>query len=163
MLKCIYREEKANGAHGEIGMPSFRSYLEICKCYHAIPFIETKTMDIPDVVNEALEYFNLDEFIISSTQLSHLLLAKSISRDIFVHHIFSNQLMLNDLTRFGNCGISYNISDYQNCPVNLIQRTHDAGAKVCLRAADTVDAVKDMISMGLDYIPTNCISPKDMV
>ena len=33
----------------------------------------------------------------------------------------------------------------------------EAGVKVCLRAADSVEAVRHMLSLGLDYLPSNCM------
>ena len=40
-------------------------------------------------------------------------------------------------------------------PEGLIGRTHAMGLRVCLRAGDTPEAVRRMLAMELDYIPSN--------
>ena len=36
-----------------------------------------------------------------------------------------------------------------------VRRAKEAGLRVCLRAGDTEEAVRRMLELGLDYIPTN--------
>ena len=54
-------------------------------------------------------------------------------------------------------GLSYNYKDLTAVPDGLIEKTHKAGVRVCLRAGDTRETVLKMLAMGLDYIPTNVI------
>ena len=156
-----FRAEKSNGCSNCGCMPTFDEYLQICKRYGSIPFIETKTADISDVLEAAASYFAEDEFLISSSRFSHLEAVREITDKVFVHHIFSDELKMLRLSELGNSGLSYNYPDYTKCPRQLLERTHAAGVKICLRAGDTQRAVLDMIEMGLDYIPTNVISSVD--
>lgn len=139
-------------------MPTFREYLSVCKEYGCIPFIETKTEDIREVLDSACEFFSEDEFIVSSIIYSHLQTVRKLSEKIFIHHIFSNMDKAMALATLGHCGISFNYTDYHAFPRELLERAHGLGVQVCLRAGDTPQAVRDMIQMGLDYIPTNCVA-----
>lgn len=94
----------------------------------------------------------------SSTQFSHLEIVRKITDNVFIHHIFSDKEKMCKLAKMGNSGLSYNYPKYQECPKSLIEATHRAGVQLCLRAGDTHHAVRDMIALGLDYIPTNQIS-----
>ena len=70
-------------------IPTFREYLEICRAYGALPFIETKTDDVEEVINLACEFFPEKDVIISSASLVHLEKAKEICSDVFcASHIF---------------------------------------------------------------------------
>ena len=51
----------------ELMIPTFREYLEICRAYGALPFIETKTDDVEEVINLACEFFPEKDVIISNT------------------------------------------------------------------------------------------------
>ena len=139
-------------------MPTFREYLAICKRYGAVPFIETKTEDIAAVLEEACRYFEEKDVVISSFCEEHLLMARQISEKVFLHHIFSTPDTMRRLGQLGYCGVSYNYPVYKDFPQALLRETHDAGVLLCLRAGDTPQAVREMIRMGLDYIPTNCMT-----
>lgn len=143
-------------------MPTFDEYLSICRKYRAIPFIETKSDDIPDVIEAACRYFREEEIVISSGNEMHLMQTRSISDKIFIHHIFSDGEAVKRLSFMGYCGVSFNYPDYRAFPTNLLEEAHRVGVRVCLRAGDSVQAVGDMVAMGLDYIPTNCITPQMM-
>jgi len=143
-------------------MPLFEEYLQICKQYGAIPFIETKTMDIKEVLEMALRYFDEKDLILSSVHMEHLLAARKLSPDVFLHHIFSTPEQMEDLSRLGRCGVSYNYKELDTVPEGLIERTHEKGVLVCLRAGDSPEAVEKMLEMNLDYIPTNRMT-KEMV
>lgn len=153
-----FREEKSKGCSEPGRMPLFREYLAICKRYGCIPFIETKTTDIAEVLEAVGEFFREDEFVMSSVQFSHLEQVRKITDQVFIHHIFSDAEKMCLLSQMGNSGLSYNYPVYQDMPSELLEKTHAAGVKLCLRAGDSAQAVRDMIQMGLDYIPTNCIS-----
>lgn len=139
-------------------MPTFREYLAVCREYGCIPFIETKTLDIPEVLEAAGEFFREEEIVISSVQFAHLQAVREITDRVFIHHIFSDPEKMRRLSDMGNSGLSYNYPDYRACPKELLEATHAAGVQICLRAGDTAQAVRDMIALGLDYIPTNCIN-----
>ena len=49
-----------------------------------------------------------------------------------------------------------------DAPEGLVQRVHDAGMLLCLRAADTREKVLNMIAAGLDYMPTNKVTPAEV-
>lgn len=142
----------------ELTIPTFREYLEICKAYGALPFIETKTDDVEEVIDLACEFFSEKDVIISSASLAHLEKAKEICPEVFVHHIFSNEQIMQRLSEFGYCGVSYNCPEYGGFSPAILNRTHQAGVLCCLRAGDTTETVRGMIRKGLDYIPTNCIA-----
>lgn len=158
LKRLPFRQEKSNGCERPGSMPSFDEYLSVCKDHGCIPFIETKTEDIADVLKAAQKYFREEEIVISSVQFSHLELVRAITDKVFIHHIFSDGQKLLRLRELGNSGLSYNYPDYRQCPAELIEKTHAAGVQLCLRAGDTPEAVRDMIALGLDYIPTNRIS-----
>lgn len=153
-----FREEKRNGCADAGIMPSFREYLEVCRRNGCIPFIETKTADIAEVLEAAGEFFREEEFVVSSCTFSHLEQVRAITDKVFIHHIFSDEEKMRRLAQMGNSGLSYNFPNYRECPMELLEKTHASGVQICLRAGDTVQAARDMIAMGLDYIPTNRIA-----
>lgn len=157
LRRLEYRAEKRRGCADPGPMPTFREYLAICKAYGCIPFIETKIADIPEVLETAGEFFREEEYVLSSVQFSHLEAVREITERVFIHHIFSDEEKMRLLGDMGNSGLSYNYPDYRSCPKELLERTRAAGVQICLRAGDTAGAVRDMIALGLDYIPTNCI------
>ncbi len=147
----------------ELRIPLFREYLQICKDHGALPFIEHKAGDVAAMIAEARQYFADKDIIISSTDFAVLAQARAISKEIFVHHIFSSEDHIGDLSALGNAGMSFNYTDLENPATlaivkGLVARAHAAGVKVCLRAGDDRLAVKRMIELGLDYIPTNVVS-----
>lgn len=60
-----------------------------------------------------------------------------------------------ELAEFGNGELSYDYPDLSRLPTGLIERTHRQNVKVCLRAGDTIDNIRAMMKLGLDYIPSN--------
>jgi len=164
LAKFRRRDEKEKGlcSADDLRMPLFREYLEICRQYHALPFIETKTPDIEEVLGEAGRYFAEDEIIVSSIRFEHLLLVRRISRKIFIHHIFSSEKEMERIGELRYGGVSYNCTDLSAFPEKLLKETHEHGVLLCLRAGDSAEAVKKMIAAGLDYIPTNCVKPESL-
>lgn len=158
LKRLEFREDKRNGCVAPGSMPTFREYLQICKEYGSIPFIETKTEDIAEVLAAAGDIFREEEIVISSVQFSHLEAVRKITDKVFIHHIFSDEEKMSRLAEMGNSGLSFNYPNYKECPRLLLEKTHAAGVQICLRAGDTKEAVRDMIALGLDYIPTNCIA-----
>lgn len=143
-------------------MPLFREYLEICKHSGCLPFLEVKTAPPEDILKEALDVFPVDEIIFSGIHLEPLLRARAACPEIFLHHIFTTPEEMAQLEKIGNCGVSYKIADLADAPEGLVQRVHDAGMLLCLRAADTREKVLNMIAAGLDYMPTNKVTPAEV-
>jgi len=141
-------------------IPLFSEYIDICKRYNAVPFLESKgPVGVVEDIMAYLEKTDMTErSVFSSIQLEHILAAADISDSIFLHHIFSSEVNLPLFGKRGNCGLSYNYPDLTKVPDGLIERTHEAGVKLCLRAGDTVEKCLAMLDMKLDYIPTNKIS-----
>lgn len=143
-------------------MPLFSEYLDICRTYGAIPFIEIKTAPVAAVLDEALAQFTPEKLILSSIQLEHLLEARALCEEIFLHHIFSTLEQMTQLSGLGRCGVSYKYTGLGEVPPGLIEETHRRGVLVCLRAGDTPETVRQMIALGLDYIPTNCMTKEQI-
>ena len=70
-------------------MPLFSEYLDICRTYGAVPFIELKTAPVAAVLGQTLERFAPEELVFSSLRLEHLLEARRLCGGVFLHHIFS--------------------------------------------------------------------------
>ena len=159
-LRIVKGNNKDNISEDLLRMPLFSEYIDICKKYGAVPFLESKGS--VEVVGDIMSYLKKEDMIdlsvFSSIQLEHILAAADISDDIFLHHIFSSEEYLSLFGKRQNCGLSYNYPDLSKVPEGLIERTHEAGVKVCLRAGDTVEKCLTMLEMKLDYIPTNKIS-----
>lgn len=143
-------------------IPLFSEYLRICRQAGAVPFIETKTEDIPQILEETAEWFRPDEIVMSSTKFHHLEMVRKLTEDIFIHHIFSDEDYAKQLKRMGKSGLSYKYSELEDVPEGLIERTHEQGICVCLRAGDNPETVRRMLEMGLDYIPTNRAEPSSV-
>ena len=139
-------------------MPRFVEYLNICRHAGSIPFIELKTDDVEPVIATLREKGWADnEVVMSSTVLERLAETRRLAPDMFIHWIFAKEERLGELAALGNAGLSWNIPDSFSCPPEKIALAHDAGVKVCLRAADSVEVVRHMIDLGLDYLPSNCM------
>ena len=142
-------------------IPTFAEYLDVCEKYDKVPFIETKG-DVA-VVKPALEEVRRRGLakvaVLSSIQIDHIREARRVDKEIFVHHIFSEPGLLDELADMGNAGLSYNYKDLAEVPDGLVARVHAKGVKMCLRAGDTPAAVEKMTALGLDYIPTNVTIP----
>ncbi len=141
----------------ELRIPLYSEYLAICVKYGAVPFIESKGLISEEIV-DVLRREGLEEYsVFSSITFDHIEQAMSVSDKIYIHHIFSNEQCMHRIAERGNSGLSYNYTDLSLLPAGLIEHTHDCGVKVCLRAGDTVEKCYEMLSLGLDYIPTNKI------
>lgn len=141
-------------------MPTFAKYLEICKRYNAVPFIETKTMDVAEVLAQAFEYFEPEQVVLSSTNMEHLRLARKYSDRVFLHHIFSDEMSIRELAQMKPAGVSLNYPDLDTFDSRWVDVVHGYGLKLCLRAGDHAQQVERMKALGLDYIPTNCYKPE---
>ena len=153
-------EIRMPGMGAAAGIPLFMEYLKICYEAKAVPFIETKTMDVEQVLKETAMYFGEKDFVISSCTFEHLEEVRRYTSQVFIHHIFSDQGHLERLAQMGHAGVSYNYPNLDDVPEGLIGKTHEMGVCVCLRAGDSIESVRRMHQMGLDYIPTNKMEPK---
>ncbi len=137
-------------------MPLFREYLAICRRFHSVPFIELKTDDARPVIDAVREAgFEDGGVVMSATRLEWLLEARRLAPGLFIHHIFGNDAGMERLASLGNAGMSWRVDDPRARPADLIERTRRAGLRVCLRAADSIETVRVMLDLGLDYLPTN--------
>lgn len=157
--KLEFRKDRMNGSIRTGRMPTFREYLSICKEYNSMPFIETKTLDVGAVLAEALQYFNEEQLIISSTNIEHLRISRNLAKHVFVHHIFSDETSMAELAGMLPAGCSVNQPDLDAFDTAWVPRIHALGLQMCLRAGDTPEQVRRMAALGLDYIPTNRVTP----
>lgn len=144
----------------ELRMPTFKQYLGICKKYGCVPFIETKGWVVEEIMRELEKEDLIDYAVISSCVFAHMEEARRLSSKIFIHHIFSDEEHMERLAELGYAGLSYDFTDLDNVPVDLLKRTHEKGVKYCLRAGDTQERVLRMMELELDYIPSNTMYPE---
>ena len=144
-------------------IPTFAEYLDVCERYDKVPFIETKgsVAVVKPVLDEVRRRGLTKVAVLSSIPFDHIREARRLDKEIFVHHIFSEPGLLDELAAMGNAGLSYNYKDLAAVPEGLVGRVHAKGVKMCLRAGDTPEAVAKMCALGLDYIPTNVTGPMD--
>ena len=142
-------------------IPTFAEYLDVCEKYDKVPFIETKgdVAVVKPVLEEVRRRGLTKVAVLSSISFDHIREARRLDKEIFVHHIFSEPELLDELAAMGNAGLSYNYKDLATVPEGLVAKVHAKGVKMCLRAGDTPEAVDRMMAMGLDYIPTNVTVP----
>ena len=141
----------------ELKMPTFAQYLDICERYGAVPFIESKEMVIEEIFAELRRRDLMGSAVMSSVNFEHIVEARRLDGEIFIHHIFSNVELMEQLAEMGHAGLSYNYPDLDLLPEGLIALTHARGVKVCLRAGDSIEICRRMFDLGLDYIPSNKI------
>jgi len=152
-VECFSKEERK--------IPLFSEYLEICRRFGSVPFIELKIADAEYIIHDLHKNgFSDDEVVMSSGELSGLIETRRCSSDMFVHWIFAKEDELDELCKLGNAGLSWCISDPFACDKEKIELAHKMGLKVCLRAADNVTNLERMKMLGLDYFPTNCMHDK---
>ena len=142
-------------------IPTFAEYLDVCEQYDRVPFIETKgdVAVVKPILEEVRRRGLTKVAVLSSIQFDHIRAARRLDKEIFVHHIFSDPELLDELAAMGNAGLSYNYKDVSTAPDGIVAKVHAKGVKMCLRAGDTPETVAKMMAMGLDYIPTNVTIP----
>ena len=139
-------------------IPTMDEYFDICMYYGTVPFIELKEDEGTDVVIRGLRRRSLESHaVVSSAKFERLEETRRLSDSVFIHHIFSSEERIPDLCELGYAGLSFKIADPDAAPPDLVGRVHEAGLRICLRAADDPETVKKMIKMGLDYQPSNCV------
>ena len=155
-------------------VPTFREYLEICKKYGCIPFIELKdTRDdvTEDIIDMALEYFPPEKIVISSGYGNLLVYAHQYNPDVFIHKIWGSESEIATYAAMKNskgdvfAGIAFDIQNLHveenfNEAKRLIDMAKAAGLQTCLRGADAMLQVRKMFELGIDYFPTNLTSPQ---
>lgn len=139
-------------------IPTFGEYLDICMRYGCVPFIEFKSAESVEVaIRELSRRGMLSHAVASSLKLEHLIEARRLSEEIFIHHIFSKDKYFDKLCDLGYAGLSLKLSDPTELAEGMIGDIHERGLRLCLRAADTREQLRRMIDIGLDYQPSNCI------
>ena len=138
-------------------MPLFAEYLDICQKHGSIPFIEIKDEVTTAVIRVLRDRKMEDGAVISSVKFAHIEEARKAGKKVFIHHIFSDEEHMKKLATLGHAGLSHKREELDEVSAALVEKTHNAGLRVCLRAGDTPEAVQKMLAMGLDYIPTNVI------
>ena len=139
-------------------VPTFEEYLDICMRYGCVPFIEFKTPEGVEVAIKSLRRRGmLDYAVASSVKFDYVAEARRLSPEIFIHHIFSKEKYFDKLCDLGYAGLSLKIADPADLPEGIIGDLHERDLRVCLRAADTREKLKEMIDLGLDYQPSNCV------
>lgn len=137
-------------------IPTFGEYLDICMRYGCVPFIELKTDGGAEVSVRELRRRSMEDFaVISSSDFSRLEHTRRLSQSVFIHHIFSSEEYIGRLYDLGYAGMAFNIKNLDEVPPSLVGDVHEAGVRVCLRAADTPEKLRRMIDLGLDYQPSN--------
>ena len=139
-------------------IPTFREYLETCRKYGSVPFIEFKSSEIVEDVLLELRKTALEDYcVLSAIPLDIIVRCRECSDRAFLHWIFGNEEEAPTLAELGYAGMSYKIKDLDDVPEGLVDRTHALGLRVCMRAADTTEALRRSIDMGLDYVPSNTL------
>lgn len=146
----------------EMRMPLFSEYLTICRRSGCVPFFELKTEDVDPILWQMRKAGFADgEVIASSVHFSILKAVRHAAPEMFIHWIFASEAHIDDLAACENAGLSLNEMDL-SLPwlPEKVRALHEKGLKVCLRAADSAEAVRRMMDMKLDYLPTNCMHPR---
>lgn len=144
-------------------IPTLDQYFDTCMRWGVVPFIEVKVDGTEEMIIRELRRRSMESFaVMSSAKFENLVETRRISKDIFVHHIFSSKERIPDLFDLGYSGMSFKLKSPDECPEGLVAEVHEAGVRVCLRAADTPEVLRQMIGMGLDYQPSNKIFGLDL-
>lgn len=142
----------------QLRMPLFSEYLAICKAFGCVPFIELKTPQVERVIRAVRKAgFEDSGVVMSAIPMDWLIETRKHTGDMFIHWIFADERRLESFACEGNAGVSLNIPDASVCPKEKIDAVHELGLRICLRAGDAAASVRQMMALGLDYIPTNCM------
>ncbi len=137
-------------------IPTFEEYLDICMRYGCVPFIEFKTGEGVEVaIRELRRRGMLDYAVASSIKFEFVEMARKLSPEIFIHYIFAKDKYIDRLCDLGYAGLSLKVKDKSELPEGIIGDLHERDLRVCLRAADTREKLREMIDLGLDYQPSN--------
>jgi glycerophosphoryl diester phosphodiesterase len=137
--------------------PSVREYLEVCKKWGVVPFMEIKTVqkdsDYDSIialikemgVENACEIHSFSRTTLTEIRKRNkkiiLMLAEDITDD-----------SVSFLTGLGNAYISVY---YPNLTASLVKKCHDSGIKVTSWTVDNYQVLEQQIAMGVDFITSN--------
>jgi glycerophosphoryl diester phosphodiesterase len=157
LAKLPFVSGKGLGDHpdSKLRVPLFTDYLDICETSGCVPFIEIKDDVTDEVVRLLRDRKQLDRSVISSSHFGHLVAARKASKEVFIHHIFSDEDHMKQLVKMGYAGLSHKRAELDAVAEERVAKAHQAGLRICFRAGDTKESVLRMLEMGLDYIPTN--------
>ncbi|MEC3878116.1 glycerophosphodiester phosphodiesterase [Parapedobacter sp. 10938] len=143
-------------ADDELRIPTLEEYLNICKAYGAIAFIELKEDASDEIVAAAKKLGMEGRYIVSSSKIEFLIHFRSLSNEV-VHHINMKPTssFLNALVLMGNASTGFNRYDPSGADKELIEKCHFLGLRVCFRGVDTAEYAKKCIDGGLDFLPSN--------
>lgn len=139
----------------QLRIPTFEEYLTVCYRYGSVPFIELKTSIAEETMFEVRQMGLEDRCVFSSGKFQPLEDARALSDRVFIHHIFSSEERIERLAELEYSGMSFKIANLDDVPAGLVDKVHSAGVRICFRASDTPEAVRQAISMGVDYVPSN--------
>lgn len=140
----------------QLRIPLLSEYLQICRSFGSVPFIELKVPEPERVLRAATDAgLSEEQLVMSSAHLPWLEEARGVAPHVYLHHNFSDDLAMARLADLGNAGVSWKISDPDDLPPHAVPQAHAMGLRVCLRAADNAKTVAQMQVLGLDYLPTN--------
>ncbi len=162
----------------DLRIPTMDEYLDICQRYGCVPFIELKEDNgVIKRMMAAIKRHGLEgSCIISSSNIDLLVATREQGCMEMIHQIFSTPSKHFDtLLRLGNVSVSLNVSqknfskpignkfDYKGYHPkdykDAIRMCHKLGFMACYRAADTPEAIRQVIKYGVDSFPSNCMWP----
>lgn len=140
----------------QLRVPTLEQFLEICRNYNSVAFIELKEDASKEVIDAVSKIGMEGRYIISSSNIDILTHFRSLS-DEMIHHINMNPTSsyLNELRIMGNASTSFNLFDPSGKDKKTIGKCHSMGLRVCFRAVDTAEYAKECIDAGLDFLPSN--------
>ena len=166
----------AGFSEAELRIPTMDEYFDICRRYGCVPFIELKEDGgVIKKMIESIKRHGLEgSCVVSSIHLDLLVAAREQGCMEMVHHIFSTPSKdFDTLKRLGNVSVSLNVSqknfskpisnkfDYNGYHPkdykDAIRMCHKMGFRACYRAADTPEAVRQVMRYDVDCFPSNCM------
>lgn len=142
----------------KLRIPTMEEYFKVCRRYGSVAFIELKEDGgVIAKMNESIVRYGMQGRCVISSGDRNLLQAyrDSGGREL-VHLIFGKEEDIPWLVELGNAAIAFNFTDYSDPSLKrLVEICHAKGLKVCFRAVDTPEAVRQSLELGVDYMPTN--------
>lgn len=140
----------------ELRIPTLEQYLNICKTYGCVAFIELKDDASEEVFAAAKKLGMKGRYIVSSLNIDMLAHFRGLSNEM-IHHINMKPTSsyLDALVLMGNSSTGFDLRDPSGADKKMIEKCHSLGLKVCFRAVDTAEYAKKCIDGGLDFLPSN--------
>ena len=156
----------------ELIVPTMQEYMEICRKYGCVAFIELKEdKGIIEKMISAIDQYNLQgRCVVSSGKLELLEKYRASGGNELIHYIFADPANLARVRKLGNASVSFKFSDPDmaldlvvdgkkfTSLVDLVNYIHSLGIRICFRAADSQDTALKHIGLGVDCLPTNVVS-----